>query len=126
MKYKQLFVIINTIVLLVTVFSIIAPASAQITNPAPGVFVDFTTSTASTCKANTFACLFTFFIKQILVVVGVLAIFFVIIGGVQYLVSGANEEWAESGKKTLTNAIIGLVIIILSYVIVNVINNALG
>lgn len=58
-------------------------------------------------------------------VVGLIAVFFIIWGGFQYITSGANEELAESGKKTLRNGIIGLVVIILSYVIVTVITNAL-
>lgn len=64
-------------------------------------------------------------INIILSVAGLLAVLFVIIGGFQYIFSGANEEWAESGKKTLKNAIIGVIIIVLSYVIVNVISRIL-
>ncbi len=56
---------------------------------------------------------------------GLIAVVFIIIGGYQYIFSGANEDLAEKGKKTLTNAIIGLVIVILSYVIVRVIATTL-
>src|SRR6185369_632662 len=51
------------------------------------------------------------------------AILFLIIGGFWYITSAGNEETAEKGKGTAINAIIGLVIIILSYVIVNVVAN---
>jgi hypothetical protein len=57
---------------------------------------------------------------------GIVAVFFIIIGGYQYLTSGGNAESAEAGRKTVTNAIIGLVIIILSYVVINVIVNLVG
>lgn len=57
---------------------------------------------------------------------GIIAVAFIIIGGYQYIFSGANEEMAEKGKKTLTNAVIGLVIIILSYVIVRIVARTLG
>jgi len=57
---------------------------------------------------------------------GVIAVVFVIIGGYQYLVSGGNEETAEKGKKTLINAIIGIVVIVLAYAIINVIVNLVG
>ncbi|HYV33379.1 MAG TPA: hypothetical protein VE973_00830, partial [Candidatus Limnocylindria bacterium] len=53
-----------------------------------------------------------------------LAVLFLIIGGFRYITSAGNEESAEAGKKTIINAIIGIVIIILSYVIVSVIANA--
>jgi uncharacterized membrane protein YwzB len=52
-----------------------------------------------------------------------IAVLFLIIGGFWYITSAGNEETAEKGKKTAVNAIIGIVIIILSYVIVNVVSN---
>ena len=52
-----------------------------------------------------------------------IAVLFLIIGGFWYITSGGNEETAEKGKNTAINAIIGIVIIILSYVIVNVVAN---
>lgn len=62
-------------------------------------------------------------IRLLLLVVGALAVVFVIIGGYQYVTSAGNEEAAEKGKKTLVNAIIGVVVVILAYVIINVIIN---
>ena len=53
------------------------------------------------------------------------AVVFIIIGGSMYLTSAGNEERAEKGKKALLNAILGLVIIILSFAIVRVVNNLL-
>ncbi len=50
------------------------------------------------------------------------AVLFLIIGGFWYITSAGNEETAEKGKGTAINAIIGIVIIILSYVIINVIS----
>jgi len=64
-----------------------------------------------------------FVVNLMLYLAGAVAVIFVIIGGYYYLTAGGNEEQAEKGKKTLINAIIGIVIIILSYVIVNVISN---
>jgi threonine synthase len=43
-----------------------------------------------------------------------------------YITSAGNEETAEKGRKTAVNAIIGIVIIILAYVIVNVVANLVG
>ncbi len=59
-------------------------------------------------------------------VVGLLSVGFLIYGGFQYITSGGNDELAEAGKKTITNAIIGLVVVILSYVIVTVIIKAIA
>ena len=51
-----------------------------------------------------------------------LAVLFLIVGGFWYITSAGNEETAEKGKNTAINAIIGIIIIILSYVIVNVVS----
>lgn len=73
-------------------------------------------------NASTPALFITDVINKILLpIAGTIAVLFIIIGGFQYITSGGNEELAEAGKKNLQNAIIGLVIVILSYVIIRVI-----
>lgn len=64
-----------------------------------------------------------FVINIILSVTALIALLFLIIGGFWYITSAGNEETAEKGKNTVINAIIGLVIIALSYVIVRVVIN---
>lgn len=95
--------------------------AANFSNPATGFFIDL----RSFGKDNTFGDLFVYIINILLTIVGVLSIAFMIYGGFQYIVSRGNEEQAEAGKKTLTNAIIGLVIVMLSYTIMVVVVNAL-
>jgi hypothetical protein len=51
------------------------------------------------------------------------AVIFLIIGGFRYITAGGNEESVEKGKSSVINALIGIVIIVLSYVIVNVVAN---
>lgn len=53
--------------------------------------------------------------------VSMIAVLMVIWGGVLYLTSAGDESKAESGKKTLTYAFIGLVIAALAYGIINTI-----
>ena len=74
-------------------------------------------------NANNVLDLIVSIIRILLMFSGAVAVLFVIIGGFQYITSGGNEEQAEKGKKTLINAIIGVIIIILSYTIINVIVN---
>jgi len=50
----------------------------------------------------------------LLSIVGGLTILFLIIGGVQYITSAGNTARAEMAKKTITYAIIGLIIVILT------------
>ena len=53
---------------------------------------------------------------------GVAAVLFIIIGGIQILTAYGSDEKLSKGKKTITFAIVGLVIAILSYAIVSVIS----
>jgi hypothetical protein len=55
-----------------------------------------------------------------------IAVLFLIIGGFWYITSGGNEETAEKGKNTVVNALIGIVIIVLAFVIVSVVANLVG
>jgi len=66
------------------------------------------------------------YVNIVLGVVGMLTIAYLIYGGVIYITAGGNEESAESGKKTIRNAIVGLIIILFSYVIVSVIITSLN
>jgi len=56
-------------------------------------------------------------ISIILIVVGVLAIVYLIYGGIQYVTAGGEAEKATKGRTTITNAIIGIVLIVASYAI---------
>jgi hypothetical protein len=63
--------------------------------------------------------------RWLLPIAGIIAVLFVIIGGFQYMLAGANEDLAKKGRATLRNAIIGLIIVILSYVMITVVVNTL-
>ena len=60
-------------------------------------------------------------INIVLGIVGGLAVLFIIIGGVRYIISAGNPDQAGAAKKTILYAVIGLLVVIFSYVIVNVI-----
>ncbi len=65
-------------------------------------------------------------INYLLLFAALIAILFIVIGGYKYITSAGNAESAKSGKETVVNAVIGLAIIILSFVIVSVVNNTLA
>jgi hypothetical protein len=58
-----------------------------------------------------------------LIFAGTIAVLFIIVGGFWYMTSAGDEEQAEKGRKTLTNAVIGLVVIIMSFAIVRIVAN---
>src|SRR3989338_171502 len=64
-------------------------------------------------------------INILLAIVGLLAVLFVIIGGIRYITAHGNEEQAEGAKKTILHAVIGVVLVILSFAIITIIANIL-
>jgi type IV secretion system pilin len=54
---------------------------------------------------------------------GIVAVIFAIYGGYVYMTSGGNEETATKGRRIITDAIIGLVIVILAYAIITGVSN---
>jgi type IV secretory pathway VirB2 component (pilin) len=65
-------------------------------------------------------------ILQILMTLaGVVAVVAIVIGGFQYMTSGGNEEQAEKGRGVLTNAVIGLILVIMAYTIITVVSNTI-
>ena len=53
------------------------------------------------------------------VVLWVIVPILVTVGGVMYMVAGANHEMLGTAKKTITGAVIGLVIVLCSWLIIN-------
>lgn len=67
-----------------------------------------------------------FILNTLFLLSGTVAVIFLIIGGYRYMASGGVEESANAGKKTITYAIIGLVVIVMSSAIVNIVLNLLS
>ena len=65
-------------------------------------------------------------INGVLYVIGILAVVMVIIGGVKYTTSGGDQAAVTSAKNTILYGIIGLVIAILAYAIVNFVISKIG
>lgn len=74
------------------------------------------------CSANK---LISGVIDLLLAASGSITIIFLMLGGFWFLTSAGNEEQAEKGKKTLTYSVVGLVVIIMSFVIVRIVGNTL-
>lgn len=60
-------------------------------------------------------------INALLFLSGAAAIFFVIIGGIKYLLSGGDQVKTAQARRTITFALLGLVIVIISFLILKTI-----
>jgi len=77
----------------------------------------------------TFKCLpalFSNITVTLLSLAGVAALIFIIFSGIKFITSGGDSKQLEGARKTLTYAIIGLIIIFLAYFIVNAIATLTG
>jgi hypothetical protein len=80
-------------------------------------------------KAATLDCIpivFENIVRAALIFAGIVALFFIIISGIKLLTSGGDPKAVDAAKKTLTYAIIGLVIILGSFFIISVIGYITG
>lgn len=50
---------------------------------------------------------------------GLLAVIFIIVGGVKYILSGGDSSGIKSAKETITYAIVGLIVTLVAFGIVN-------
>lgn len=62
-----------------------------------------------------------YFIEFLVGIAGIIAILFLVIGGFRYVLAGAAEGQREAAKATIRNALLGLVIVFISWVVVNTI-----
>ena len=73
------------------------------------------------CSAEDFAKVAFEIARIVFAAAGVAALIFFIVGGIFMLVSGGNQTYIARGKLILRSAVIGIVIIFLSWIIVNLI-----
>jgi hypothetical protein cdivTM_30108 len=59
------------------------------------------------------------FVNIMLFAIGILAVIMIIWGGIRYVLSGGDSGAVSSAKKTILYAVVGLIVAILAYAIVN-------
>lgn len=77
----------------------------------------------ATTNINNPGSLVTSIISIVLAVAGAVAVLFLIIGGFRYVTAQGNEDSVDAAKTTIKNAIIGLVIILLAFAILQAVQN---
>lgn len=65
-------------------------------------------------------------ITYIFVVAAILALAYLIYGGIRWIISGGDKGGVQGAKDTIIAALIGLVVIFLSYVILSLVLNFFG
>jgi hypothetical protein len=114
---------VNTLALAATAYIVTAaPALAQTINLCPQ-----TGQLSGICTDNrNFASVLSKIITLILVGAVILALFFLIWGGIKWIMSGGDKAKVESARNTIIAAIIGLIIAFLAFFILNVVAGLFG
>ena len=82
------------------------------------------TSSSEVCKGaaaqeNSLYTLIKNIINLLLTLVGIIAVIMIIVGGIRYTTSGGSSSEIDTAKNTIIYAVVGLVIAIMAYAIVN-------
>ena len=64
-------------------------------------------------------------INTAIIILGAIAVLMIVIGGIKYTVSGGDSAGTQSAKNTILYAVIGVVVAVFSYAIVNTVINFL-
>src|SRR4030043_551755 len=75
---------------------------------------------------NCIPIVFQAIVNWALIFAAIVAIFFIMLSGIKFLTSGGEEKKLGEARATLTYAIIGFVVILLSFAIINLISAATG
>ena len=109
-------------IMTVAAAGILSPVSVQ----AAGVFQGCTSNPdAAVCQASSTdtsqqaQSMVGTVINIILFIVGIIAVIMIIIGGIRYVLSNGDASGIQSAKNTILYAVIGLVIAMLAFAIVN-------
>ncbi|HSX24826.1 MAG TPA: pilin [Candidatus Andersenbacteria bacterium] len=78
------------------------------------------------CTIDDFFGLFVTIFNWLLGMSAIVAFIFLIYGGIRMFLYSVDEEHLAAGKKTVIEAVIGLAIILLAYVLVNTLMVAIG
>jgi amino acid transporter len=64
--------------------------------------------------------------RNFVLLIAVVSVAFIVLGGAELVISSGNPESIEKGKKTITWAVIGLIVALLAYSIVAIIQDLVG
>lgn len=90
-------------------------AEPQITIPQPG-----------NIKIGDVGQLISALVGTLLIIAALLAFFFLILGGIQWITSGGDKAGMEAARNKITHAIVGLIIVGAAWAIMILVQNFLG
>lgn len=80
----------------------------------------------SSASTSDITVVFTKVVNTILYVLGAIAVIMIVIGGIRYVTSGGDASGVTAAKNTILYAVIGLIVAILAFAIVNFVARSFG
>ena len=122
---------INTLILAVAliVAGLVIIGQSDVVGAAPVDVLKQCNSQSEVCKGTGENALFGLIqkiINLLLIVIGIIAVIMIIIGGIKYTTSNGDQAQVTSAKNTILYAVVGLVVAIMAYAIVNFVLRALN
>lgn len=119
--------LLNSLFLLLLIFFSVAPlfpahAQEPFTKPCLGP----SSYAADVPTIQGLECLVANVLASAITVIGIVAFVMFLIGGFQVLTAGANAKGMEQGKNSISFAVLGIVLALASFLILNVIANLTG
>lgn len=91
-----------------------------------GSCLDKTVDKTGVATLKCLPALFSNVTSALLAFAGVAALFFIIFSGIKFITSGGDPKQVEGARKTLTYAVIGLIVIFLAYFMVSMVSTLTG
>lgn len=102
-------------------------AQAESESSAPGIYNPALPEKWRTTDGGDFlASLIASFLHFLLIGAGIAALFYLLLGGLQWITSGGDKAGVEAAREKITAAIIGLVIVASVFAFINIIAPLLG
>ncbi|MCD6109399.1 hypothetical protein J7J83_01410 [bacterium] len=115
--FKQAFIILGLTSLLLVIFTAIGgTAGAQLINPG-----DAPRDIAA--GGGDIRALVLNIVSFVLGFLGLIAVIMIIYGGITYVTAAGNQEKVDSAKKIIMYAIVGIIIVLISFALVNTVIN---
>lgn len=115
--FKQAMIVLGLTALLLVAFSALGGATAGAQLISAG---DVPSNVASATGGETsFRAIILKIVNFFLGFLGLIAVIMIIYGGITYVTSAGNEEKAGEAKKIIMYAIVGIIIVLISFALVN-------
>lgn len=120
---KQAFIVLGLSSLLLVVFAALGgTAGAQLINPGDAP----SNVAAATGGEGSIRALVLRIVDFFLLFLGLIAVIMIIYGGILYITAAGNQEQVDKAKKIIMYAIVGIVIVLVSFALVNTVIRGAG